>query len=216
MRSQLIVAMAVGLLASTASLAAASTPPLSALMQGWAHANYEIADPAAKLSEMEALAQQADASIRERPGQADYLVWGAIINGTEAGLKGGLGGLALAKNARDLALKAEAINPAVLDGSVYSTLGSLYDQVPGFPVGFGDKKKARAYLMHAVNVNPTGIDSNYFLAVYLNGQGDYAGAERALTIALNAPPRPGREVADKGRRQEIAALMAKVRAKLKS
>jgi hypothetical protein len=62
---------------------------------------------------------------------------------TEGGAKGGLRGLAKAKDARRLPERAEA-NPAALgDGSVYASLGSLYAQVPGFPVGFGDAAKAR-------------------------------------------------------------------------
>ena len=39
----------------------------------------------------------------------------------------------------------------------------------------------------------------------------YDDALRHLDTALKAPARPGRELADAGRRQEIQALIAKVR-----
>ena len=58
-------------------------------------------------------------------------------------MHGGLGALSMVRKARDLLLDAEKIDPSTLQGSVYASLGSLYYQVPGWPVGFGDKKKER-------------------------------------------------------------------------
>lgn len=147
------------------------------------------------------------------PGHAEPLVWKAIALSTEAGAKGGLDGLALARSARATLEQAEKVNPNALgDGSLYTSLGSLYYQVPGFPLGFGDKAKAAAYLRKALAANPNGIDPNFFMGDLLYRQGDREGAERALAKALSAPPRPGRDVADQGRKAEAAALLAKVRA----
>ena len=84
-----------------------------------------------------------------------------------------MGGLALAKSARGMLEHAEKINPAALgDGSVYTSLGSLYAQVPGFPIGFGDPGKARAYLAKALAANPRGVDPNFFQGDFLMRQGD--------------------------------------------
>ncbi|WP_421930690.1 tetratricopeptide repeat protein [Phenylobacterium sp.] len=209
-------------LSLTASAAAAAEPAgfegrVDGLAHSWAHVNYEVRDSAARAAEADRLAGQAEALARQYPNRAEPLVWEAIAQATEAGAKGGLGGLALAKSARDLLQKAERINPAALgDGSVYTTLGSLYAQVPGFPIGFGDPAKARTYLAKALAANPTGIDPNYFQGDFLLRQGDAAGAVKALDRALAAPPRPGRELADRGRRAEASALLAKARQKLKS
>lgn len=207
-------------LAASAALAAEPTGfegRVEGLAHGWAHVNYEVRDAAARATEAERLAGQAEALARQYPNRAEPLVWEAIAQATEAGAKGGLGGLGLAKSARDLLQKAEKINPAALgDGSVYTTLGSLYAQVPGFPIGFGDPNRARAYLTKALAANPNGIDPNFFQGDFLLRQGDAAGAVKALERALAAPPRPGREVADRGRRAEATALLAKARQKLKS
>ncbi|MES2343770.1 MAG: tetratricopeptide repeat protein [Pseudomonadota bacterium] len=207
-------------LSLTSSAALAAEPfdgRVDGLARGWAHANYEVRDKAAQAAEAERLASQAEALARQYPNRAEPLVWEAIAQATEAGAKGGLGGLALAKSARDLLQKAEKINPAALgDGSVYTTLGSLYAQVPGFPIGFGDPNRARAYLAKALAANPNGVDPNFFQGDFLLRQGDAAGAVRALDRALAAPPRPGRELADRGRRAEATALLAKARQKLKS
>jgi tetratricopeptide (TPR) repeat protein len=213
------------LAAATLAAAAAVLPAGAALAQGdlgarvetlartWDHVNYETRGPA-KADQAAALAAQADAVARQFPGRAEPLVWKAIALSTEAGAKGGLGGLSLAKQAKATLEQAEKINPNALgDGSVYTSLGSLYYQVPGFPVGFGDKAKAQAYLKKALAQNPNGLDPNYFYGDYLFHQGQYADAERALQKALAAPPRPGREIADRGRRAEAAALLAQARAK---
>ncbi len=63
--------------------------------------------------------------------------------------------------------------------------------------------------------NPDGLDSLYFRGDHLYRQGRYGEARGALLKALQAPPRPGREVADQGRRAEIQALLAEVGKKIK-
>ena len=212
----LLFAAALLMGASSAALAdpASFDARIDGLARGWAHVNYEVHDKAAQVAEAAKLAVQADALAAENPGRAEPLVWEAIATSTEAGAKGGLGGLSLAKSARALLERAEKINPAALgDGSVYTSLGSLYAQVPGFPVGFGDPAKARAYLQKALAVNPNGIDPNYFYGDFLIRQGDNADAVKALEHALAAPARPGRETADKGRRAEAVALLAEARKK---
>jgi tetratricopeptide (TPR) repeat protein len=124
-----------------------------------------------------------------------------------------MGALRLVKAARQLLLQAEALDPKALDGSVYTSLGSLYYQVPGWPIGFGDKKQAVIYLHKALELNPDGIDPNYFYGDFLVEQGDYRAAVPVLEKALKAPPRPGREIADRGRREEVRRTLQKARDK---
>lgn len=95
-----------------------------------------------------------------------------------------------------------------MDGSIYATLGSLYGKVPGWPIGFGDRKKAREYLDKAIAIDPSSIDSNYFYADFLVDQADYASAAQYLKRALAAPPRPGRNDADAGRRAEAQKMLS--------
>lgn len=217
MRKLLIAAAgAVALFATAAS--ASDNPGLDAKIAGlartWDHVNYQTSG-AAKVAQAAALAADAEALARQYPNRAEPLVWEGIALSTEAGAKGGMGALGLVKTARSKLEAAERINPAALgDGSVYTSLGSLYAQVPGFPVGFGDKAKAHDYLKKALAVNPNGADPNYFMGDLLFRQGDYPGAEKALIRVAAAPPRPGREVGDQGRRADSAALLAKTRAKL--
>jgi tetratricopeptide (TPR) repeat protein len=141
------------------------------------------------------------------PGRAEPLIWQAIILSSAAKAQGGLGALGKVKDARDYLFAAEKIDPTALNGSVYNSLGSLYAKVPGWPIGFGDKKKAREYFEKALAINPNGIDPNYFYADMLADEGEYAQAADHLKRALAAPARPGREDADAGRRQEASRLL---------
>jgi tetratricopeptide (TPR) repeat protein len=182
---------------------------LDELRGAWAHVRYEV--PAAgQLPAMAQLKEKADAALAASPQDAELMIWDAIITSSLAGLKGGLGALSLAKEARSRLEAAEKRQPGALQGSALVSLGALYYQVPGWPLGFGDHDKARALLQAALKIDPDGIDSNYFYADFLLGEGDMAGAQRTAEHALLAQPRPGREVADQGRREELRALLTRI------
>jgi tetratricopeptide (TPR) repeat protein len=175
---------------------------LRAVQDAWAVANYETAAPE-RDSAFEALAQRADTFVAAFPGRAEPLIWAGIVKSTWAGARGGLGALRLVGESRRLLETAERIDPGALEGSVYTSLGALYAAVPGWPLSFGDSDKARTYLERAVQTNPTGIDPNYFYGSFLADEGEPDLARTHLERALTAAPRPGRELADAGRRKEI-------------
>lgn len=185
-----------------------------ALQREWAHIKYEVSDEDTQETQMEALAAKASQVSATYPNAAEPKIWEAIILSSQAGIKGGLGALSLVEKARNLLLAAEKINPNALDGSIYTSLGSLYYQVPGWPVGFGDDDKARAYLEQARAINPNGIDPNYFYGDFLVEEEEYEKAVQVLEHALQAPTRPNRPVADAGRRQEIQVALEKAKKKL--
>jgi len=206
--------IALALLAGPAGAAdAAFDAELLSLQQAWAKVNYETPAGDAREQAFEALEKRAEKFTQQHPDRAEALIWEGIIESSYAGAKGGLGALSLAKEARGNLEKAIKINPAALDGSAYTSLGTLYYKVPGFPVGFGDHDKAEKLLKRALELNPNGVDPNYFYAEFLYEEGKYAQALQHLDKAGKAAPRPGREVADKGRRAEIAALSSRVKAK---
>lgn len=177
---------------------------LTQLQHDWARIYYQT--PAKAQEEaMKKLSERAHQLSAENPAAAEPKIWEAIILASYAKFKGGLGALSAAKKSRDLLLEAEKINPQALNGSVYTSLGSLYYKVPGFPIGFGSNEKARAYLDKALQYNPDGIDPNFFYADLLSEDGEYAKAVEYYKKALSAPARPGREDADAGRRQEAEA-----------
>lgn len=195
----------------------AADPALDAdiqeLQQQWAVIKYQTAKDQQDAA-FTALEAKAEAVVRAHPQTAEPLVWNAIIVSTHAGVSGGLGALSKVKRARTLLEQAADIDPNALQGSVYTSLGSLYYQVPGWPIGFGDDKKAEDYLKRALAQNPDGIDPNFFYGDYLRDQGRYREAITYLTKAIDAPPRPQRELADQGRREEARHVLALVEAEL--
>lgn len=179
------------------------------LQTRWAEIKYQTPE-AEQEKAFVALVTEAE-QLRAANTRAPYLIWEAIIRSTYAGAKGGLGALDEVKQAKKLLEQAIKLDPTAMNGSAYTSLGSLYYQVPGWPVGFGDDKKAKELLLKGLSYNPDGIDSNYFYGDYLLDQKDYQKAVIAFEKALKAAPRPGRESADAGRKGEIEAAMAKAK-----
>ena len=184
------------------------------LQHGWAIANYQTVDDNVKPSLMR-LIEQAESAVTANPNDPELLIWQGIINSTYAGKAGAFGGaLGFLKAARASLEKAIEIDDMAMAGSAYTSLGALYYQVPGWPIAFGNNKKARSYLEKALTINPDGLDSNYFYGDFLYEEREYADAKQVLNKALNAAPRPGRELADQGRRDEIKTLLVKIDKKL--
>ena len=199
--------------ASTTASADDFSDTLHGIQHRWAEANYKATGGAQK-DAFEALLQDARGFAEANPARAEALVWQGIVASTYAGVKGPFGAMSLAKEARKVLMQAEALDPSVLQGSVYTSLGTLYFKVPGGLIGFGDKDLARDYLEKALEENPDGIDPNYFYAEFLLEEKDYEAARLALLKAKNAPQRPDRPLADEGRRQEIDTLLDEVNRKL--
>jgi tetratricopeptide (TPR) repeat protein len=200
---------ALALMAILAGAAFAASPQLERLQTEWAEIKYKQPKDSheRRFKDLLSLAEQYAGA---NPSDPEILVWWGIIEGSYAGAKGGIGALGHVKNAKKNFERVIAMNPKTLDGSALTSLGSLYYQVPGWPIGFGDDQKAAEFLKKGLAVNPDGIDSNYFYGDFLFRDGQYAQAEAFLRKALLAPPRPGRELADSGRKSEIQSLLAAI------
>ena len=192
------------------SLATAATPDdlIRPIQEQWAEIKYR--QPEKQQAEgYRALAEQARKIVETNPKMPEALIWEGIVLSSEAGAKGGLGALSLAKEARQRLDEALKINDRALNGSAYTSLATLYAKVPGWPLGFGDKAQAEALFKKSLAINPDGIDPNYFYGEYLIETGRISEGRVFLERALNAPPRPGRALADAGRQGEIRALLAR-------
>lgn len=182
---------------------------LAGIQQRWAEIQYRVPENDQEKA-FEDLAKSTEGFVARYPERAEPLIWQGIVLSTYAGAKGGLGALGLVKDARKSLEAALAIDPKALEGSAYTSLGSLYYQVPGWPLGFGDDDKARDYLQKALAVNPDGIDPNYFFGDFLREQDQPERARRYLQKVLDAPSRPGRELADSGRREQARRLLERL------
>lgn len=209
-RLSLISLSLFGLLGTSLASAGDISQEVSAIRDRWAEVNYQVPKDQRE-DAFAALAEEAAKVKAATPKDPSALIWEGIVLSSYAGARGGLGALSLTKQARADFEAAIALDPSALDGSAQTSLGVLYYQVPGWPIGFGDEDKARELLSKGLQANPDGIDANYFYGDFLSDQEDWQGAAAALEKALAAPARPGRELADQGRRDEVTALLTKVR-----
>lgn len=196
-------------LASYAALA--SNTPVREVQKKWAECQYSTPSG----DEMEQCFSHAIARtsiyLSREPEDPELMIWLAINKASLAGAQGGLGALSLVKEAKSLLEQVIKTSPQALEGSAYTSLGSLYYKVPGWPIGFGDDDKAEQMLKKALEINPNGIDPNYFYGDFLVEEGRDKEAKVYLTRAMQASPRPDRPLADKGRKLEIEATLARLK-----
>lgn len=180
------------------------------LQDEWARIKYQVADKDAQLDAIHKLEEHADKVTTMYPGRPEPKIWEGIILSTDAGIVKDMSALGKVKKAKALLEASLGQDARAMNGSAYTSLGSLYYQVPGWPVAFGDDDEAEKNLLMALQINPEGIDPNFFYGDFLLQNERYEEARRYFEHALMAPDRPGRELADAGRRQEIKAKLVEI------
>jgi tetratricopeptide (TPR) repeat protein len=201
-------------LSARASDNAAMDASVQKVEHEWARIKYQLKDPQVQHQQIQVLARDAHAVAARYPGRAEPLIWQGIAESEQAAMSSGFSALADAKAARRTFETAYQIDRAALDAGAATSLGTLYYRVPGFPIGFGDRDKARRYFAEALAIAPDSLDANYFFGDFLVSEGQFPAAKRVLQRALAAPAHPDRPVWDAGRRAEVRALLAKVNARL--
>lgn len=182
---------------------------LQRLQTSWAQIQYQLPERE-KDEAFSKLNDSVKNALALYPDSAELWIWSGIIKSTHASSRGGLGALSLVKSARADLEKAIELNGTALNGAAYTTLGSLYYQVPGWPIAFGNDKKARRFLLKGLELGSDDIDANFFYADFLVHQKDYAHARLYLTRAMHAPARTGRQLADEKRLAEATTLMKSI------
>jgi len=185
---------------------------MAAIIRDYDAASYDVADNEAKIKAYDAVVQRAARLSKQYPNRAEPLVWQGQSQAAQSAADRSLG---LAKQARKTLENAIAITPNEYAVEAYSTLGSMYANIPGFPLAFGDKKKARECYRKALAINPSSIGANLGYANLLFKLDEYGEAIKYATAALNGTPRPGRERADKAARASAESVIAKAKAALR-
>src|SRR5690606_6780039 len=120
------------------------------LQKEWARIKYQMPDKDAQLSAIHKLEDDAARITAAYPGRAEPKIWEGIILSTDAGIVKGMSALGKVKKAKTLFETSLRDDPKALDGSAHTSLGSLYYQVPGWPVGFGNDDEAEKHLKQAL------------------------------------------------------------------
>lgn len=168
------------------------------LSHTWASITYEMPE-ATHSKQLGALNKQAKMLLKQNPDDENLLTWSGIISASYAGSRGGLGALKVVKQAKKHFEKAMTINPDAMDGGARTSLGALYYQVPGWPIGFGNSKKAEKLLSESYEKHPDNINTIYFYADFLLDQKRFVEAIKLFEIAAKIEPRSYAMVADEGR-----------------
>ena len=112
----------------------------------------------------------ADRAVRLDPDSHEGYYWKATNTGRRGQMKGALSALSEAKIMRDLLETAVTIYPGYADA--WHTLGVLYEQVPGFPIGFGDRTLAVSFGRKAIDAGAAeysaGITRDIKYAYYID------------------------------------------------
>jgi len=199
-------------------LACAATPEelVRPIADRWAEIRYGLPEKE-QAAQFEALALQARELAERNPYMAEPLVWEGIALASEADAKGGLEAYLLARKAQQSLEESLKLDETALHGYAYTGLAILNARGLVWPFGFGGKNRIRAmkYFRRSLAIDPEGIDPNFFYGEYLYSLYRLNEARGYLERALKLPSRPGRELADGGRREEIKAVLAKIEKDLK-
>jgi cytochrome c-type biogenesis protein CcmH/NrfG len=219
-RPGMVLAMlaAIMIVARPAGVSAAGNPALNAdilhVALDWEHIKFEVENADEQEKKMAALAEHAGTLVQQYPNQSEPTIWLGILISEQASManenSSPVKALRLALKARDILTEAEKVDPVALDAGAPTSLGVLYYRVPSFPLGFGDKTKARHLLQEATTNAPNGLDANYFYGDFLFQQKEYPEAAKVLKHAAALPAHPERPIWDHARRLVIQELLAKL------
>jgi tetratricopeptide (TPR) repeat protein len=184
------------------------------LARDWEHVKLQVSDRDDQEKQMASLAQRAGQIAKQYENIPDPIVWVGIITSEQASLANDNGSpikaLQFAKRARDILEEVEKTSPETMDAGAPTTLGVLYDRVPGFPIGFGDKARARYYLQEAIRSAPNGLDANFFYGDFLLKLGERSEAAKILERALTLPELSNRPLWDRSLRAAIRQTLSEI------
>ena len=110
------------------TLAATADDLIRPIQEQWAEIKYR--QPEKQQPELyHALALKARKISEANPNMAEAFIWEGIVVSSEAGARGGLGALSLAKEARRLLEESIKLDEKALHGSAYTSLATLYAKV---------------------------------------------------------------------------------------
>lgn len=171
---------------------------------------YFAADTSDKKSAYTRLLKRITNLSNEMPNTPELLFWQATIIASRAEHQNGIEALTAIHKAQELLLKTIAIKPETMDGSAFVTLGTLYYLAPGWPIAFGDDNKAEKYLKKGLQINPNGIESNYYYGHFLLTQDRPQKALEHFNIALKGPVRKEQVFADTQLKEEVKKIMTQI------
>jgi len=163
-----------------------------------------------KIEQFDKLISETDKLIKEYPNSAEPYLWKGIALSAQAKHKG-ISALSSVREAKELLEKSISINPSASDGAAYNALGMLYYKVPGWPISFGNNKKAEKNFREALKIS-SNLDTNYRYGEFLISQGNIAEGLKYLNKAYLMPNRESRKE-DSLKKEEVKKLIGETERK---
>lgn len=185
---------------------------LVSLESEWEATYYQAAEAQQRQIYPQLLSKAGDL-VKRYPQSAEAKIWLATIMVSNAALESSLTVLGTLNQAKELLETAIQQNPSALNGAAYLTLGTLYYMVPGWPVSFGDNKMAEQMLKSSLQLNPHGIDANYFYGDYLLRQDRLSEAEPYFRKAAQASIRKQQQINDLHLQKDAKSALANIQQK---
>lgn len=177
---------------------------LQQVIADWEVANFTLEGDAQKEA-FDVLLGQAEALRASPTASAQDLLWAGIIESSYAGEIGGLSALGHAKQAKkDFESALDGGDPEVTPAALAS-LGTLHSKVPGWPIGFGNDKKAKKFFEDAEQAGAASLDFYMMYTEYALSKGMKDKALSLLQASEQVPPRSDRQVTDAARFAERSA-----------
>ncbi|MEE9413053.1 MAG: hypothetical protein V3V22_08380 [Methylococcales bacterium] len=180
------------------------------LEKNWAKVRYQTS----KEQRMEAFESML-ISLKQAPEQclvtAEYLIIKAMIRGSMIKLNSSsFSTLKKIDKIKKILGQALNKNPAAIGGLGWTLLGLLYDKSPGWPLSIGDNNKAEDAYKKGLEINPDGIDANFYYGDFLRRRDLPLQAKRYLLKAKQAKQRTGHEIAYQGRLKDVERSLGKL------
>lgn len=173
-----------------------------------AHLRYQVTiieqQPGDRAAAFTKLAGQAEALRQANPHRPEPLIWKGIALAAQAKYQG-LSALRSIREARDLLEAALRMDEKAAGPIAYNALGLIYHKAPGWPISFGDDKKAEEYFKKALAAASV-LDTHYRYGEFLMDRGHAEEGRKHLQQALDLPDRPGHKE-DPIKKKDIRALL---------
>lgn len=177
------------------------------LEQRWAICQYQTSPAPQQLTCFKHLIKQIKQLQAQKKNDLTLQLLLAINLASLASVDNAPSPLKLIREAKDLAENVIKIKPDTLHSASYVILGALYYRAPGWPISFGNNKKAEKYLKKAITIHPNNLTTLYFFADFLAQQGKKEQALNYLNRALTLRIPSTHKIADQGRKKDIKALL---------
>nr|MCH9699039.1 hypothetical protein [Gammaproteobacteria bacterium] len=141
---------------------------------------------------------------------AEYQLIQAMIKGSMAKLQSRLDGLNMIRQIEHHLQTAIKTNPAVMQGMSWTLLGLLYDKSPGWPFSIGDDKAAEQAYQKGLELNPDGVDANYYYGDFLRRKKQSEPARQYLLKASRGKQGHQSEIAFQGRMLDVSRALKKL------